>query len=246
MRRIVFSGLTLAILALGCAGASHWAKLETPYGQFAVDTVNTDVVGDGLVETWIKEVDRSPAYTYWFVNRTESETQIELDCVNLLMRPKRANYWMDHRRVAARRAHPAERLWTDLRDPVDFENPAYNRADFLYRHACVGPAMAGYVTVANQRGERATISLYYRDRRIPLGTVAPRSRAVLPFSCPTDDFQFIVDLPQPEPQRGTRPPERVPCRLTEPYYATPGDTVQLTVAPDLDREPPEDTCPKPW
>jgi hypothetical protein len=245
MSRITLLLLLTATTSLSCASGTRWARLNTPYGEFAVDTTSTKVIADGLVETWIKEVDRNPQYTYLFVSRTESETQIELDCINLLMRPKRANYWVDHRRVAGRRAHNAARMWTELRDPVSFDNRGFDRAQFLYTHACEGTAAAGYVTVDNQNPRDAVISLYYRGNRIWLGAVAAGSQDNLAFSCPSSDFQFIVDLGYPTVPEQRRLPEKVPCHLTEHFFAEPGDTVSFVVTRDLDQQPANDVCPRP-
>jgi hypothetical protein len=247
MARLAALSVLLATAAsVSCATSTRWARLNTPHGQFAVDTANTKVLADGLVETWVKEVEHNSHYMFFFPTRTESETQIELDCINLLMRPKQANYWVDHRRTATRRAHPAERMWTDLADRAPGDDPNNNRAAFLYRHACEGTATAGYVTVGNQSPQEATISLYYRGRRVPLGTVGGRSSGTLQFSCPSDDFQFIMDLEQQGAEETGRVPERIPCHLTEVFYAEPGDTVSMTVPEDLDQRATSDVCPKPW
>jgi len=245
MSRTTLITFAAVVMSVGCAGGSRWVWLDTRYGDFAVDTVRTKVIGDGMVETWIREVNRDQQYTYFFPVRTESETRIEVDCFNLLMRAKRADYLMDHRRMGTVMVHPADQLWSDLSDPVYSDDPRHNRADFLYTHACTGRAAAGFVTVHNRNAHSAVVSLYYRGLRVPVGIVASDASQTLRFSRPLEEFQFIIDLVDDQGTEGTRTPERVPCHLTEQFYTQPGDTVSLVVAEDLDRQTPGSICPRP-
>lgn len=245
MSRITFFALTAAAVTLGCAGSSRWVKLDTRYGEFAVDTVRTNIIGDGMVETWIKEIDRDNRYTYFLPVRAESDTRIEIDCFNLLMRAKRADYWMDHRRVGTVIVPPSDQLWSDLSDPVDYEDVRYNRADFLYTHACMGRAAAGFVTVDNRNSQSAVVSLYYRGLRVPVGVVPSDASQTMRFSCPLENFQFIIELVGSQVEESGRTPEPVPCHLTEQFYAQPGDTVSFLISEDLDQQTPRDVCPRP-
>ncbi len=243
MSRITLFAFAAVAMSVGCAGSSRWVWLDTRFGDFAVDTVRTKVIGDGMVETWIKELNRDQQYTYFFPVRTESDTRIEVDCFNLLMRAKRADYSVDHRRMGTVMVHPADQLWSDLSDPVYSDDPRHNRADFLYTHACMGREAAGYVAVDNRNAQSAVVSLYYRGLRVPVGIVESDASQTLRFSRPQEEFQFIVDLAGGRGAAGARTPERVPCHLTEQFYAQPGDTVSFVVAEDLDRQTPRGVCP---
>jgi len=241
--------LAVATVSFGCAGSTRWAELQTPHGRFGVDTAHARLLGDGLVETWVRELDRAPGYPHWgalfgppYPHRRRNERLIEVDCFNQLVRAKRELLSTNERRTA-QLVH-RQPGWTPIFDSTATAED-YDRAGFLYTQACQRGSTAALVSVDNQNDAAAFISLYYRERRTRLGPVPAHSSRTIPFSSPTGDFQFIIDLGEGGQGVVNETADQVPCRLSERFYTQPGDTVLLAIPVDLQRQPARDICPKP-
>ncbi len=241
--------LAVAGVSLGCAGSARWAELQTPHGRFGVDTVRARLLGDGLVETWVRELDRAQGYPYWgalfgppYPHRRRNERLIEVDCLNQLVRAKRELLSANERRAAQLVYREPE--WSPIfESTITAED--YDRAGFLYTQACQRGSTAALVAVDNQNDAAVTISLYYLERRMRLGPVAAHTSRTLPFASPTGDFQFIIDLGESRQPVVSEALDQIPCRLSDRFYAEPGDTVSLVIPGDLQRQPSRDLCPKP-
>jgi hypothetical protein len=248
VRTLVFS-LAVAGVSFACAGSTRWAELQTPHGRFGVDTAHARLLGDGLVETWVRELDRAQGYPYWgalfgppYPHRRRNERLIEVDCLNQLVRAKRELLSTNERRTAQLAYRQPE--WSPIFDSTSTAED-YDRAGFLYTQACQRGSTAALVSVDNQNDSAAIISLLYRERRMRLGPVGAHNNRTLPFNSPTGDFQFIIDLGDSPEAVVSEGPDQIPCRLSDRFYAEPGDTISLVIPRDLQRQPSRDLCPKP-